>query len=436
MSMPTPLQRLGSGRDGLRVWLPVALLTLAGFLVAWQFVGPAPPDSVVLATGAEGGTYHALGQRLRAELQPYGLELILRPSAGSVENLERLLDGTADVAFVQGGTLPDAARGRVEGLASLYYEPLWVFHRTGLPVGRLSDLAGLRLHIGGPGSGTRAVSQTLLAANGVDGPVSGLPAGAAVDALLAGELDAVFLVGAPTSAAVARLLEQDGGAVTLLDVTRTLAYERNFRFLRAVVLGRGAVDLARDLPDRDVHLLSPTAALLASSELHPALAPLFVEAARAALGPGGLFEETDEFPSPLGMDVEIAKNAAHHFKHGPSFLYRLLPFGVAAAVDRLKILLLPLLTLLLPLLKVAPPLYRWRIRSKIYRWYKVLRAMETRLASDPDGAAVAAMLTDLADTEREVLSVRVPPGYLEEYYNLRMHLERVTATVARRAPAA
>jgi hypothetical protein len=340
---------------------------------------------------------------------------------------------------MQGGTVPADARESAKGLASLYYEPLWIFHRTERPPERLSDMAGWRLHVGAPGSGTRAVARTLLAANGIDeasAEFSDLPTAEAVDALIAGSLDAMFLVGAPRSEPITRLLEQDGRAVRLLDVTRGLAYERNFRSLRAVVLGRGAVDLGADLPDRDVHLLAPTAALLATPVLHPALAPLFIEALREILGPGGLFEETDEFPSPLGMDVPIAPNAEHYFRNGRSFLYRILPFGVAATVDRLKILLLPLLTLLLPLLKVAPPIYRWRIRSKIYRWYKVLRAVELRLRSDTGAEAVAAMARELAETEEEVHSVKVPPSYLEEYYNLRMHLERVSAAVARRAQEA
>jgi TRAP transporter TAXI family solute receptor len=434
--MATPLDRLGSGRDALRVWLPALLLTAAGFVVAYQFVEPAPPDSIVLATGSEQGAYHAYGLALRERLLPFGLDVVLRPTAGSVENLALLRDGRADVAFVQGGTVPPGARDAYEGLAGLYYEPLWVFHRATLPLERLAELAGRRLHVGAPGSGTAAVSRTLLAANGVGesgATYSDLPTARAVDALLAGELDAMFLVGVPRSEAIARLLAQDGRAVHLLSVTRALAYERNFRYLRVVVLGRGALDLAADLPDRDVQLLAPTAALLATPDLHPALAPLFIEAAREVLGPGGLFEATDEFPSPLGMEVPVAQSAERYFRDGPSFLYRALPFGLAAAVDRLKILLLPLLTLLLPLLKIAPPLYRWRIRSKVYRWYKVLRAVEARLKADPSEAAVASMLEELADTEREVDSVRVPPGYLEEYYNLRMHLERVSAAVARRA---
>jgi len=437
--MATSVDKVGSGRDALRVWLPAALLTLAGFVVALQFVEPAPPARIVLATGSEQGAYHAYGGAIGRVLQRYDIEVELRPSAGSVENLALLRDGRADVAFVQGGTVPPDARDALRGIASLYYEPLWIFHRAKQPLERLSGLAGRRLHAGVPGSGTRALARTLLAANGVDEARAGfsdLPAERAADALIAGELDAVFLVGAPRTEAVRRLLAADGHDVRLLDVTRTLAYERNFRSLHGVVLGRGAVDLARDVPGRDVRLLAATAALVATPDLHAALVPLLIEAAREVLGPGGLFEETGEFPSPHGMDVPVAPNAEHYFREGPSFLYRVLPFGVAASVDRLKILLLPLLTLLLPLLKVAPPLYRWRIRSKIYRWYRVLRAVEARLDAGADGPAVAELAAELERTEREVHSVRVPPGYLEEYYNLRMHLERVTATVARRAPAA
>jgi uncharacterized protein len=427
--------------DVWRMWALAAVLTAVGFWVAWRYVEPPPPQHLVLATGSEGGAYHAYGRRYRDELRRAGIELELRPTAGSIENLALLARGEVDVAFVQGGTVPRAPAGgggdgdvrdgdvgevSYSGIASLYYEPLWIAHRIDQPLARVAELAGRRVQIGPEGSGTRAVALTLLGANGVtadDAALGALPTGQAVDALLAGEQDALFMVAGVQSEALARLLAQEGRSIRLLDVTHHQAYARNFHFLSALVLPEGALDLGANLPDRDVHLLAPTAALMGRAGLHDAFPALFIEAARAIHAHGGLFEAEGEFPSPRGMERPLSKAAEHYFREGPSFLYRVLPFGVAAVVDRLKILLLPLITLLFPLFKLTPPLYRWRIRSKIYRWYKQIRQADREVAAAAPGADLAPIVARLHAVRREIEAVSVPPSYMGEYYTLRAHLD-------------
>jgi len=379
--------------------------------------------------------YHAFGKRYREAFEPYGIEVVLRTTAGSLENIELLASGEVDLAFVQGGTVPDHHLPHVEGIASLYYEPLWIFHRADLSVTQLTDLAGRRVQVGPPGSGTRAVALELLEINDVtvtNSDLRDLPVDDAIDLLLSGDLDALCVVGGAGSASVLRLMESEGGALRLFDVPRGLAYERTFRHLRQVVLAEGVIDAATNVPDRDIRLMAATAGLLTSHELHEALAPLLIEAARNIHGVGDIFEATGEFPSPQPMDVPLSMSAEHYFKNGPSFLYRVLPFAAAATLDRLLILLLPLLTLLLPLLKVAPPLYRWRIRSKIYRWYRVLYEAEHDVDRASKDVDVAPFLLRLDEVEREIHGVKVPPSYMEELYNLRMHLARVQAELRAR----
>jgi len=441
MSKPAKSDKQPKDREGVRIWMVLVIVAAIGFAVTWQFVGPSVPDSIVMATGDESGTYHAFGKRYREAFAPYGIDLVLRPTAGSLENIELLVAGEVDLAFVQGGTVPDHHLPHVEGIASLYYEPLWIFLRAGGRIGQLGDLvgagpgieqlselAGRRIAVGAEGSGTRAVALELLAANDVTADNSellGLPMDEAIDQLLAGDLDALCVVGGAGSASVQRLMNEEGGALRLFDVPRGLAYERNFRHLREVVLAEGVLDPAANVPDRDIRLMAATAGLLTSHGLHEALAPLLIDAARDFHGEGDVFEETGEFPAPEPMDVPLSLSAEHYFKSGPSFLYRVLPFAVAATLDRLLILLLPLLTLLLPLLKVAPPLYRWRIRSKIYRWYRVLYEVEHEVDRRSEGTDMKPFIERLAVIEHEIHGVKVPPSYMEELYNMRMHLARV-----------
>ena len=426
------MRAVGSGAsEGLRLWLAVAAIATLGFVIAYRFVEPAPPRHLVMATGSPTGAYHAYGQRFQQELARSGIELELRTTAGSIENLGLLARGEVDVAFVQGGTegaAPEAAELPYAGIASLYYEPLWIFHRTEVAVGRLADLSGKRIEVGPEGSGTRAVAVSLLEANDV-GPgnatLGARPAGEAADALLGGSADALFMVAGARSETLRRLLDAEGGPIRLLDVAHHEAYARNFHYLSPLVLPEGAIDLGANLPDRDVHLLAPTATLLGRAGLHDAFPALFIAAARTIFGHGGLFEAEDEFPSSRGLGVPVSRAAEQYFRDGPSFLYRVLPFGVAAVVDRLKILLLPLVTLLFPLFKLTPPIYRWRIRSKIYRWYRQIRDVDHQITMAPPGADLSPLVAELEAVQRDIAAVRVPTSYMGEYYTLLAHLDWV-----------
>jgi TRAP transporter TAXI family solute receptor len=419
-----------------RLWGTVAAVSLIGCIVAWQFVAPAPPDRIVVALGAPQGSYLRYGQELVDQIGNAELEIELRQTAGSEENVSLLKAGEVDLAFVQGGILADGAADGLVALGSLFYEPLWIFHRADVTIRSLPDLAGLRVAVGEPGSGTRPVALALCLANGV-GPddAEWLEASAAesVSQLLAGTVDALFLVTSARSQSVRRLMLAQAHGIVLFDVERHLAYERTFRALRHVVLARGQLDLANDIPAHDVNLLAPVASLVAREDLHPALIPLLIESAQVVFGNGGVFAEPGEFPSPHYLDAPLSDHARRVYESGPSFLYEWFPFRMAAALSRLKIMLLPLLTLLFPLIKVGPPLYRWRIRSKIYRWYRLLRELERRADVAEDEEQRAAVAGDIATVEKEIAEVNVPPSYMDEFYNLRMHVDRMRHQLDRQA---
>jgi ABC-type amino acid transport substrate-binding protein len=431
------LDKASGFREALKVWGGSAAVVVLGLILAYQFVEPAPPDSLVLATGDERGTYHALGLRYREAFADYGIAVELKTTAGSVENVELLRNGEADVAFVQGGVVPPHTE-QLEGIASLYFEPLWFFHSNNgangsEPIERLSDLAGKRIQVGAEGSGTRTVAMSLLQINDVDdsnATLIGDSDSEAADRLLNGQTDGAFFVAAPGSEIVRRLMADEGDSIRLFDSVRILAYERVFPYLARVELPEGSLDFAKNVPDRQISLPSPTATMLATEELHPAIVPLFIESAHRIHGGGDLLAPPGTFPSPRYLDVPLSEAAASYYESGRSFLYRVLPFSVAASLDRLKILLLPLITLLFPLFKIAGPLYTWSIRSKIYRWYGVMRDVEKRFDASDDAVDVSTCLKELSDVEREIDRVEVPVSYMEELYNLRMHLARIQARIA------
>jgi TRAP transporter TAXI family solute receptor len=419
-------------REHLKIYLPSVIITILGFLIAYQFVQPAPPREITIATGDEKGAYHAFGLRYRDILARNGITLKVKSTAGSAENI-RLLDAPGsgvDVAFVQGGVGDPNASPMLTSLASLYFEPLWVFHRTDVKIERLTDLRGKRIAVGPEQSGTRAIAMQLLADNALDdrgATILSVGGEKAVELLRQGEVEAAFFVASARSSLVHGLLERPD--VSVMSFENAEAYRRIHRFLSKVTLPQGVINFKANIPRRDVELIAPAATLVARDDFHPALIDLILEAVDEVHGKGDLFEEPSEFPSQKYLDFPIHKEALRHFKSGPPFLQRYLPFWAASLIDRLKVMLLPLITLLIPLFKIVPPTYRWRVRSRITRWYKELQAVDSA-AGQGGSAELDECIKEIDRIDRDVRRVIVPTSYAAELYALQLHIAHVRKRIA------
>lgn len=417
-----------SRQDYFKIYGAAALLTLAGFVIAYQFVEPAPPRIVVMSTGGVDGAYHRFAGRYAAALAQDGVTLQLQTSDGSVENIERLTDPSSSVqlALVQGGISSSREYPELRALGSVYYEPLWIFYRGDAPMETLRELRGKRVAVGAPGSGTRAVMLALLGGNelsfdNID--ASALSGAAAAEALQRGALDAAAFVASPKATAV-QLLVSDPN-IRLMSFARAEAYARLNPSMNRVTLPRGAISLAQDLPREDVQMLAPAATLVARESLHPALIDLLLRAAVDVHREGALFERPGEFPSPRYVDFELSDEARRYYRSGPPFLQRYLPFWAANLIDRMKVLILPLLTVLFPLFKIVPPFYSWRVRRRISRWYRDVRDIEVRYLLELDDSARTEGLAELDDIDRQLIALKVPLSVSDALYHLRMHIRFV-----------
>ena len=432
-------ETLISARDLAIAWGPFFLLGAALLVGAYFLLDPAPPRRVILATGPEQSAYAEFGKRYAEELGRYGIRVELRPTLGSRENLRLLRNGkeSVDVAFVQGGA-SETIRTREEeelepvvSLGSLFFEPVWLFYREGAlrEFTSLSQLRGKRVNLGMRGSGTPGLAMRLLRANQVDRDEltrTALSDQEAVMALLEGKLDALFLVAAPEAPYVQMLLQTPG--VRLFEFPNAEAYARRYRYISPVVLPRGVAHLAMDVPSRDVQLIAATTSLVASEDTHPAIVQLFVQAAARIHGNPGWISRAGQFPSAQGNEFPLASDAERYYRNGPPLLQRYLPFWLANLVDRMWVALFSIIAVLIPLSRLIPPLYRLRVRSRIYRWYRNLRLIEHELAEgERPRAELVASLNKLED---RVASIRVPLSYADELYSLRSHIDLVRARLA------
>ena len=442
MAVPRKLRRLGeySTRDLLLVGIPLLLLVVAGFWAASRFIQPAPPDTLVLSSGGAGGAYQRFAASYKDVLARYGVHLVEKTSAGSTENLRRLRDPAfaVDAAFIQGGTARLQEGDALLSLGALYYEPLWIFYRDELargrggPPTRLAELKGRRVAIGAPGSGTRHLANELLYASQIDEKntrlldTSGLEL---VQAFGRGDVDVAFVVGPTQSATVWTLLNLPG--IRLMSLAHADAYSRIFPHLAKVVLPRGAVDLTAEVPPADVTLLASTATLVVREDTHPALVDLLMQAMTEVHGGPGIFQKPGEFPRAASADFPLSQEAERYFKSGKPFLQRYLPFWAATLIDRMVVMLVPLVAVLIPVFKVAPGLYAWRVRSRLFRRYGELKFIEAEVEANPERHSREAWLKRVDDIERDVNRLPTPLGYSDMFYTLRSHIQLVRQTVQR-----
>jgi TRAP transporter TAXI family solute receptor len=409
------------------------VLILAGFIITYQFVDPAPPNRIVLATGADGGAYRRYGEKYADYLAEAGIEVVLRETAGSVENIELLsADSGVDLAFVQGGLSGSVQTDAVMAIGSLYLEPLWLFVRRDFEIQGVSDLTGARISIGAEGSGTRVVARNLLAAHGITDDSTDfmdVELGKLVETFAGGEIDAAFIIADPGADIVSELLQVS--EVRVSSLARADAYVRRYSYLTSISLPEGVLDLRANRPEQDVKTVAVTAMLVARRELHPALVDLLLVAAAEIHGAHSVLANSEEFPTgqyvDFGqyVDLPLSTEAIRHFKNGPPFLMRYLPFWSATLVDRLWIMLLPLFGLAIPLIKLVPPAYQWRIRRKLLRLYTELEQLDPRrntVANDADRDLRTRSLNAL---DEQTVTVSVPRAFKDDIYKLRRDIDLV-----------
>ena len=417
-----------------RVWLALLVTVLITALawIIWEFVFASVPRRVVLASGAEGGVYHRFAKQYKEALAREGVTLEERITAGADENLGLLLDPKSgvDVAFMQGGVALDPEESNLVMVASLYYEPMWIFYAGSKTISTIQELRGKRIAVGVPGSGTRKFAESVLSMNGIApdntalSPLGGKPA---QQALVDGELDAaIFVGGAQTAFVQASLWNPD---LKLMSFARADAYVRRVPYITKLILPEGTIDLGGNIPPHDVTLISTTAMLVARDSLPTSLINLLMDTARDMHSGKGYFEAAGEFPGVTRVDFPVSADAERHKRFGPSFLHRYLPYWLATVIERMVIVVVPMLVIIVPLINFLPVLLRWRVRSRIFRAYGELKLLEHDVGARTGTLPIEQWLSDLDRIQREAEHLKMPVSFASEAYTLREHIEFVRRTV-------
>ena len=411
-------------REFLRAnWHLVAIgVTAASILgAAGVLLHTMPPHAIVMATGPKDGAYYKIGKHYQEEFERAGERLTLIETAGSLKNLALLRDpgSGVQVALIQDGTVGKDEAPELESLGTLFYEPLWIFHRSELQILTPADLRGRKVSIGPVDSGTRALMLELLKRNGLDqkvGELLALAPEAAADKLLAGEIDVAAFVAQWDAPVVQRLIADD--RVRLANISRADAYVALYPFLSKVTVPRGTGDLEKDLPPSDVTLFAPKASLVVRRDLHPAIQDLLLTTAMQIHSGAGVFNRAGRFPAAEGTDLPLSATAVQFYKSGQPFLQNNFPFWIASLLGRLLVLLIPIVALLYPMMRFLPALYDWLMSSKIARLYGELRFLEDEIVAR-DTADRTDLVARLDQLEKQASRLRIPNSYESMMYLLR-----------------
>jgi hypothetical protein len=406
---------------------------LMAFAVFW-FFHSAPPTTITMTSGPDGSTFQSYAELYRTNLAAKGITLKIVPSQGSQENLQRLNDRAfrVDVGFVQVGAADNTNASKLVSLGSIAYQQLMVFCRGTTPINFLSELTGKRLDIGPAGSGTRTLVSSLLQLNGITNNATyiDLDADAAANALIAGKLDALFLMGDSASTKIMRQLMLNTN-VQLYNFIQADGYVRRVSYLNKLQLPMGSIDFGKNIPAQNVTLLGPTVEIIARPNLHPALSDLLLDAAREVNGNARLFQHKGEFPVGTRFNYPISQDAANFYnRNGKSFLYNKLPFWLASLLTRVMVSFVPLVLVMIPTIRAIPAIYRWRVRMVLNRRYRLLLGVEREARQPMTTERHRELSARLDSLEQTVNKTKVPASFADQFYNLRGHIQFVRAKLA------
>jgi len=384
--------------------------------------------TVVMAVYPEGSLNAELVKRYQQVLARNGVDVRLAPSAGGVESLAQLRDAKSgvSVALIPDGITTKQDSPELVSLGTVFYQPLWIFSRGPLPHGH-GPFQGRRVSIGTEGSASRALSLVLLERAGwIDSnstTLLALPPAESAEALIHGEIDAATFVDGWDSPVVQRLLRTNG--VDLESLPGANALVRIYPYLNKSVLPAGAVDLVEPRPATDMILVGPKCSLVVRQDLHSAIQYRLLEAAVEIHSTPSMFRNAGQFPEAESVDLPLSPYARDFYKTGSPFLVHHFPLWLAVVLEQPAVWLIPLAVLLFPLFRIAPSIYDWAERRRVYRLYSELKCLEDEMSYSVHRKDGKDLLERLDRLEHRASHLSVPLAFKPLVYGLRLHIDMV-----------
>ncbi|MCJ8331936.1 MAG: TAXI family TRAP transporter solute-binding subunit, partial [Lentisphaeria bacterium] len=282
----------------VKIWGSCILVIVVITLILFKFLEPPPPTDLKIASGSKGGAYYQFAVRYKSALAEHGIKLEVLETQGTIENYSLMKSGKVDLAFIQGGCVEIENDSPIQSVASVSYEPVWLFLRKGFKLDDLRELLNKKVNVGTEGSGTKALAIRLLQMTGVNEgncQFSYLSYQDTVTALKNSELDAAFIVASINSQVIRDLIADP--KIMVMDFKRAAAYTYKADNLSHIIIPQGVIDLEKNLPKEDFSVLSTSANLCSSSTMHPQQVELVLSIMAKIHGEKDLITKKGYFPN-------------------------------------------------------------------------------------------------------------------------------------------
>jgi TRAP-type uncharacterized transport system substrate-binding protein len=412
-----------------------ALIALV--VVTWlalEYFVPSLPTRITIGAGGKGTSFEYFGEHYRKRFARAGVNLIVRETAGALENLELLKDPNSGVqiGFLTGGLSNSEDAPNLSSMGLISNVPFWIFYPSSEQLAGFSQLKGKRIAVGPEGSGARYTAERLLSKADINAKTATLlpfSGNAAVEALMDGSADAALIVGASDAPSVSKLITNS--KLRLMNFSTAEALTRMFPDVVRLVLSKGVIEIDPPNPPEDVTLVGTTAKVLIRDDLHPAIVQLLAQIMKEEHQGPGLFQRRGEFPSIEDPEFPVSRIAADYYKNGPSFLARYLPLWMTVYAQRAIAFVVAALAIVFPAFGFAPRLYEWLVQQRLRKLYRRLRVVELALQREPTAAQIKFFETELAEIDHATTAV--PLRHSDLYFMLRYHLDQTRSRLAKAA---
>ncbi|KZD08268.1 TAXI family TRAP transporter solute-binding subunit [Oceanibaculum pacificum] len=331
-----------------RAWLAGAMALIAGSVAsaasAQQLAQGSGVKFLRIATGSTSGTYFPIGTMIASIISnPQGsrpcdrggscgvpgLIAAAKTTSGSVENIEAIGRGEIESALVQADIAysafhgSDSFKGKKEGgklraIAALYREAIHLVVRADAPMKTVKDLKGRSVSLGDKGSGTMVDAQILLKAYGLGEkaikPVYAQP-GPSIDKLAAGEIDALFFIAGPPTAAITELARRQPVRLIPIEGAPAEKVTAAYPFFTAGAIPADTYDGLPETPTLTVGALWVVSSEVEEELVYQMTRALWHEAARPALERGHPLARQIQLETALdGVAIPLHPGAMRYYE--------------------------------------------------------------------------------------------------------------------------
>lgn len=433
------VQELAAWRELIKGEWPWILMLLGGVTLLLAFTRPLPPKDVYLAVGQPGSVFQKMGEKFVPYFTQQGIRLHLVTTSGSENSLEDLdnVNNPVSAALMVGGLAFKDKQPNLASLGSIEYVPLWLFYRGPQIEGveAISYLSDKKVAVGPAGSGTFTLLHRILALSNVEIDARPnflrIPNAEAVDQLIAGKIDAVFLLDGIDSANVQKLLKLRD--IHLFNFAYAPAVVKKLPYLDTVVIPRGALDLTNPRPPHDVLMLATTATLLIEKSMHPAVQHTFlISADRISRDIDQFFAKPGAFPAYVDRSMPLSPVAQRYYEQGAPPFKDELPLWLVSYIDRIWILLVGFFAVIYPIFKLFPSYRHTRAVMMISDAYEEILEIDRSAAQTEDVTELINLIGRLEEMDDDAREISISSDEISRLYSMKSALKMVRDQITQR----